>query len=93
MVRPKGDQNNIKTMSKVKVSDKKHCANCAIDRSINLVGVCSECYTKYLTGQVVKIKDTMDKDDWSCGCGLHDYGGAHSEFYCQVHNKDESPMK
>lgn len=69
----------------VRISDRKHCANCATDRTINLAGVCKECYDKYLKGAVVKIKDTMDKDDWSCGCMLHDYGGSHHEFRCKMH--------
>lgn len=62
---------HFKKKMSVRISDSKHCANCATDRTINLAGV--------------KIKDTMDKDDWSCGCMLHDYGGSHHEFRCKMH--------
>jgi hypothetical protein len=68
------------------VSSKSECANCAEDRSMNLFGVCSECYTLYLSGKDVKIKDYLDKDVWSCGCHDASYGDTWSETRCQKHS-------
>lgn len=66
-------------MASLRLTDKLRCANCAIDRRNDMIGVCGECYTLYLSGQDVKIKDTMDKDNWSCGCFTHDYGDSYQE--------------
>jgi hypothetical protein len=63
------------------------CANCTLDRSTDSYGVCNNCYAKYLSGEVVKYKNTMDKDDWSCGCG------ARPEYWyvCQMHRTSPLP--
>jgi len=57
------------------------CANCASDRAQDMYGVCAQCYAKHLAGQIVKYKDTMDKDDWTCGCGIRPEG----PYWCVMH--------
>lgn len=67
------------------MTDKLHCANCAIDRSIDLLGVCDDCNNLYLSGEDVKIKETMDKDIWSCGCRVSDYSFMFDRYNCPKH--------
>lgn len=67
------------------LTEKRLCANCAKDRSNNLIGVCYNCLALQKQGAIVKIKDTMDKDKWSCGCGISDYGGSHIISNCPRH--------
>lgn len=68
------------------VRNKFECSNCG-DKSKELEGVCGECYQSYKTGQLIKIRDSLDKDDWSCGCCSRSYG----ESWCEKHkNRDSS---
>lgn len=60
------------------------CSNCG-DKSQNLAGVCSVCRTLIEQGEIIKVKDTMDKDEWSCGCGIF----YDSIYYCDIHNKNQ----
>lgn len=73
--------------SNIALTDKAHCANCAVDRRGSLVGICTDCDALRLAGYTVKIKDTMDKDRWSCGCSDSDYGGFNSSGRCLKHKR------
>lgn len=79
--------------SNITLTDKAHCANCAVDRRGSLVGICTDCEALRLAGYTVKIKDTMDKDRWSCGCSDSDYGGSNSSGRCLKHAKPSRPAQ
>jgi hypothetical protein len=79
--------------SNITLTDKAHCANCAVDRRGSLVGICTDCNTLRLEGYTVKIKDTIDKDRWSCGCSDSNYGTSHSTGRCLKHSKPSRPAQ
>lgn len=68
-----------------RTAENARCANCAIDRSKDLDGLCSRCESLKQQGYVVKIKETMDKDLYSCGC----YGRPEGVYLCSQHTEDE----
>ena len=62
------------------IVSQKECAECG-DPKNNREGVCEKCNKLYLNGKIVKIKDTMDKDNYSCGC----YGRSEGVYFCDDH--------
>ena len=61
------------------------CANCS-SSNLNLSGTCSRCFDKYLSGEIIKTKDTFDKDRWICGC----YARPEGSYYCLDHEENKS---
>jgi hypothetical protein len=69
------------------IVNKTLCANCAVIRNIDLLGLCWECNKLHREGNIVKVKDTLDKDRWSCGCECRPEG-----FYpCNQHTVYDNP--
>lgn len=63
------------------------CANCAEDKRENLSGICNNCFHKIRSGVIVKIRDNLDKDVYSCGCVYRGEG----PYYCSMHNENNCP--
>lgn len=69
------------------IVDQNKCANCAKDKRGNLSGVCNNCLNLIKLDEIVKIKDTTDKDVYSCGCFYREEG----PYYCNIHNEKNCP--
>lgn len=70
----------------MQIVEQQRCSNCGDSRREN-VGVCRDCYQLYQQGRVIKIKDTADKDNWSCGC----YAAHYGQGWCDYHKTHRGP--
>ena len=69
----------------INITPKNECANCG-DKSQNLSGACQQCFQMYLLGHIIKTKDTLDKDRWTCGCETR----PEEVYLCSEHKNDNS---
>ena len=74
----------------ISIVPNSECANCCGNRSKDMSGVCNDCFNQYMNGYIIKTKDTVDKDDWTCGCIARPEG----VYYCSTHqNNKDGPLK